>query len=97
MFTLRVANQEAEHRTWVADIKPNGILGLYFMKNHGCQLIKEDGGYRLTMRGADRKIQTHSATHTQVHSVTSSVYRVAIEYCGTVFPPEKQVDLLAPG
>ena len=93
MITLLVANQEAEHRTWVADIKPDGILGLDFMKNHGCQLIKEDGGYRLTMRGADRKIQTHLATHTQVHSVTPSVYRMAIER-STVLPPGKQVDVL---
>ena len=70
VFTLRVADQEAEHRTWVADIQPDGILGLDYLKNHCCQLINEDGSYKLTVGHTDRKIQTHSATHPQKHSVT---------------------------
>ena len=67
VFTLRVADQEAEHRTWVAHIQLDGILGLDFLKNHGCEPINEDGGYKLTVRDTYSKIQTHTATRPQIH------------------------------
>ena len=69
VFTLRVADQEAEHRTWVANIQLDGILGLDFLKNHGCEPINENGGYKLTVRDTDSKIQTHPATCPQIHAL----------------------------
>ena len=69
VFTLRVADQEAEHRTWVSNIQLDGILGLDFLKNHGCEPINENGGYKLTVRDTDSKIQTHPATCPQIHAL----------------------------
>ena len=82
VFTLRVADQEAEHRTWVADIQPDGILGLDYLKNHCCQLINEDGGYKLTVGHTERKIQTlsHAPAETLSHALSTEWPLSALQF-----------------
>ena len=83
-FSLRVEDQQTQHTTWVADIQPDGILGLDFMRANGCQLIREDDGYRLTVGDGER----------EPHLAEPSVYRVAIDQT-TVLPAGGQADVPA--
>jgi len=63
---------------WVAEIKPEGILGLDFLRQYDCQLVLKDGRYELQFRdGSEAK---------QGQSLSPSCFRVSVDHT-TVVPP----------
>ena len=46
-FSLRVGTTQGDHQVWIADIEPEGILGLDFVRSRKCQLVLREGQYEL--------------------------------------------------
>lgn len=44
---INLGDRELAHTIWVADIEPEGILGLDFLRQYDCQLVLKDGFYEL--------------------------------------------------
>ena len=46
-MTIALGDRKLIHTTWVAEIEPEGILGLDFLRKYECQLVLKDGCYEL--------------------------------------------------
>ena len=78
---INLGDRELAHTIWVADIEPEGILGLDFLRQYDCQLVLKDGCYEL-------KFGNHGeATHG--HPVAPSCFRVSVETTAVV-PPRSE-------
>ena len=80
-MTIALGDRKLIHTTWVAEIEPEGILGLDFLRKYECQLVLKDGCYELQF-GAPSE-----ATHRQ--PATPSCFRVSVENT-TVVPPRSE-------
>ena len=49
ILTLRLGRTVVEHEIWIADIGLEGILGMDYLQKMNCELISEQGEYRLTL------------------------------------------------
>ena len=77
-MTLRLGDREFDCTMWVAEIEPEGILGLDFLRRYDCQLVLKDGCYELQFDdGSDAK---------QGQPLSPSCFRVSIDRT-TVVPP----------
>lgn len=43
-FQLEVEGKQVQHEAWIADIELEGILGMDFVRQYGCQIISAPGG-----------------------------------------------------
>ena len=80
-MTIALGDRKLIHTIWVAEIEPEGILGLDFLRQYDCQLVLKDGCYELQF-GAPSE-----ATHRQ--PATPSCFRVSVENT-TVVPPRSE-------
>ena len=56
---LQFGDTQVEHPVWVAKIEPEGILGLDFFQDYGCELVRKNGHYELTMGNTkENQLQT---------------------------------------
>ena len=78
---INLADRELAHTIWVADIEPEGILGLDFLRQYDCQLVLKDGCYELQFGNHGE------ATHG--HPVAPSCFRVSVETTAVV-PPRSE-------
>jgi len=77
-MTLRLGDQEFDCTMWVAEIEPEGILGLDFLRRYDCQLVLKDGCYELQFGdGSEAK---------QGQSLSPSCFRVFIDRTSVVPP-----------
>ncbi|KAK3743518.1 hypothetical protein QZH41_015906, partial [Actinostola sp. cb2023] len=81
MCKVRVGNIEALHPIWVADIEPEGILGLDFLRTFGGELVCKNGSCELQFAPA-------------TESSEQGCRRVVVEST-TVIPPGSE--LIVPG
>ena len=80
-MTVGLGDRELIHTIWVAEIEPEGILGLDFLRQYDCQLVLKDGCYELQF------VNPSEATHGQ--PVTPSCFRVSVENTAVV-PPRSE-------
>ena len=80
-MTIALGDRKLIHTTWVAEIEPEGILGLDFLRQYDCQLVLKDGCYELQFG------EPSEATHRQ--PATPSCFRVSVENT-TVVPPRSE-------
>ena len=78
---INLGDRELAHTIWVADIEPEGILGLDFLRQYDCQLVLKDGCYELQFGNHGE------ATHG--HPVAPSCFRVSVETTAVV-PPRSE-------
>ena len=78
---INLGDRELAHTIWVADIEPEGILGLDFPRQYDCQLVLKDGCYELQFGNHGE------ATHG--HPVAPSCFRVSVETTAVV-PPRSE-------
>ena len=80
-MTLRIGDRELDYPLWVADIEPEGILGLHFIRQFDCQLVLEGGLYELQFGDATEA--------TQGKPLTPSCFRVSVDRTAVV-PPRSE-------
>ena len=80
-MTIGLGDRELVHTIWVAEIEPEEILGLDFLRQYDCQLVLKDGCYELQFGNPSE------ATHGQ--PVTPSCFRVSVENTAVV-PPRSE-------
>ena len=80
-MTIGLDDGKLIHTIWVAEIEPEGILGLDFLRQYDCQLVLKDGCYELQFGNLSE------ATHGQ--PVTPSCFRVSVEDTAVV-PPRSE-------
>ena len=85
-FSLQVGTTEGDHQVWIADIEPEGILGLDFLRSRKCQLVLQEGQYELICTGTE--------VDPKLGTVNPACYRVAVSET-TVIPPRSET--LVPG
>ena len=78
---INLGDRKVAHTIWVADIEPEGILGLDFLRQYDCQLALKDGCYELQFGNHGE------ATHG--HPVAPSCFRVSVETTAVV-PPRSE-------
>jgi len=78
---ISLGDWKLTHTIWVADIEPEGILGLDFLRQYDCQLVLKNGCYELQFG------KPSEATHGQ--PVTPSCLRVSVENTAAV-PPRSE-------
>ena len=68
---VNLGDRELAHTIWVAEIDPEGILGLDFLGQYDCQLLLKDGCYEVQFGNPSEA--------TYGHPVTPSCFRVSVE------------------
>ena len=49
LFRVSIGGVEVAHQVWVADIEPEGILGMDFIREHGCRLTVDQDSFDLAV------------------------------------------------
>ena len=80
-MTSGLGDRQLVHTIWVAEIEPEGIHGLDFLRQYDCQLVLKDGCYELQFGNLS------DATHGQ--PVTPSCFQVSVENTAVV-PPRSE-------
>ena len=80
-MTIGLGDPQLVHTIWVAEIEPEGFLGLDFLRQYDCQLVLKDGCYELQFDNLSE------VTHGQ--PVTPSCIRVSVENTAVV-PPRSE-------
>ena len=80
-MTLRIGDRELDYPLWVADIEPEGILGLDFIRQFDCQLVLKGGLYELQFGNATEAKQGKP--------LTPSCFRVSVDRTAVV-PPRSE-------
>ena len=80
-MTIGLGDRQLAHTIWVAEIEPEGILGLDFLRQYDCQIVLKDGCSELQFGNLSE------ATHGQ--PVTPSCFRVSVENTAVV-PPRSE-------
>ena len=75
-LTIALGHWKLDHTIWVAEIEPEWILGLDFLRQYDCQLVLKDGCYELQF--GDPSEVTHS------QPATPSCFRVSVENTAVV-------------
>ena len=73
---INLGDRELAYTIWVAEIEPEEILGLDFLRQYDCKLVLKDGCYELQFGNLGE------ATHG--NSVTPSCFRVSVENTAVV-------------
>ena len=68
---VNLGDRELPHTIWVAEIEPEGILALDFLRQYDCQLFLKDGCYEVQFG--------NPSDATYGHPVTPSCFRVCVE------------------
>ena len=51
LFSIAVGRVTVQHEIWIADIEPDGILGMDFIQGHNCKLTVGRDWFELTLHG----------------------------------------------
>ena len=85
-FELQFGDTQVEHPVWVAEIEPEGILGLDFFQDYDCELVRRNGHYKLSMGSTcGNRID---------FQVSPSCLRVAVDET-TLVPPKSEAVIRA--
>ena len=75
---INLGDRELAHTIWVAEIEPEGLLGLDFLGQYDFQLVLKDGCYELQFGNPSEAAYGHP--------VTPSCFRVSVENTTVVHP-----------